>query len=32
MWELAIPVAIGVLAILVIGLLFAKLYKRSTRD
>ncbi|MDI4236917.1 flotillin domain-containing protein [Bradyrhizobium sp. Arg237L] len=32
MWELAVPVVIGVLAILVIGLMFAKLYKRSTRD
>ena len=32
MWELAIPVAIAVLVVLVIGLMFAKLYKRSTRD
>ena len=32
MWELAVPVAIGVLAVLVIGLLLAKLYRRSTRD
>ena len=32
MWELAVPVAIAVLVILVIGLMFAKLYKRSTRD
>ena len=32
MWELAVPVVIGVVVILVIGLLFAKLYKRSTRD
>ncbi len=32
MWELAVPVAIGVLAFLVIGLLLAKLYRRSTRD
>ena len=32
MWELAIPVAIGVTVIIVIGLMFAKLYRRSTRD
>src|ERR1700729_1376824 len=32
MWELAVPVSIGVLAVLVIGLLLAKLYRRSTRD
>ena len=32
MWELAVPVAIGVIVILVIGLLLAKLYRRSTRD
>jgi flotillin len=32
MWELAVPVAIGVIAILVIGLIFARLYRRSTRD
>src|ERR1700753_157673 len=32
MWDLAVPVAIGVIAILVIGLIFARLYKRSTRD
>jgi len=32
MWELAVPVAIGVLVVLVIGLLLAKLYRRSTRD
>ncbi|MCK1637718.1 flotillin family protein [Bradyrhizobium sp. 157] len=32
MWELAIPVTIGVIAVLVIGLLLAKLYRRSTRD
>ena len=32
MWELAVPVAIGVIAVLVIGLLLAKLYRRSTRD
>ena len=32
MWELAIPVAIGVLAIFVIGFMFATLYRRSTRD
>ena len=32
MWELAVPVLIAVIAILVIGLLFARLYKRSTRD
>ena len=32
MWELAVPVVIGVLVVLVIGLLLAKLYRRSTRD
>src|SRR3979411_2774962 len=32
MWELAVPVAIGVAVIFVIGLLFARLYRRSTRD
>ena len=32
MWELALPVTIGVLAFLIIGLLLAKLYRRSTRD
>src|SRR5258705_5406987 len=32
MWELAVPVAIGVTVIIVIGLMFAKLYRRSTRD
>ena len=32
MWELAVPVSIGVVAILFIGLLFARLYRRSTRD
>ena len=32
MWELAVPVAIGVTVILVIGLMFAMLYRRSTRD
>ena len=32
MWELAVPVAIGVVAILVIGVMFARLYRRSTRD
>jgi len=32
MWELAVPVAIGVAAVFVIGLLFARLYRRSTRD
>ena len=32
MWDLAVPVAIAVIAILVIGLMIAKLYKRSTRD
>ena len=32
MWELAIPVTIGVVVVLVIGLLLAKLYRRSTRD
>src|SRR6266850_1129864 len=32
MWELAVPVAIGVIVVLFIGLLFAKLYRRSTRD
>src|SRR6202047_2943084 len=32
MWDLALPVAIGVIVILVIGLVFARLYKRSTRD
>ena len=32
MWELAVPVAIGVIVVLVIGLLLAKLYRRSTRD
>src|ERR1700682_1570253 len=32
MWELAVPVSIGVIAVLVIGLMFARLYRRSTRD
>jgi flotillin len=32
MWDLAIPVVIGVIVILVIGLMFARLYRRSTRD
>src|SRR5258707_8887642 len=32
MWELAVPVAIGVAAVFVMGLLFARLYRRSTRD
>jgi flotillin len=32
MWELAVPVSIGVVVILVIGLMLAKLYRRSTRD
>ena len=32
MWELAVPVSIGVAVILVIGLMLAKLYRRSTRD
>ena len=32
MWELAVPVAIAVVVVLVIGLLLAKLYRRSTRD
>ena len=32
MWELAIPVAIGVAAVFVLGVLFARLYRRSTRD
>ena len=32
MWELAVPVAIGVIVVLVIGLLLANLYRRSTRD
>src|SRR5258708_21713820 len=32
MGELAVPVAIGVIVVLVIGLLFARLYRRSTRD
>ena len=32
MWDLALPVAIGVTVILVIGLMFARLYRRSTRD
>src|SRR6202049_1843169 len=32
MWDLAIPASIGVIAILVIGLMFARLYRRSTRD
>jgi flotillin len=32
MWELAVPVTIGVIVVLVIGLLLAKLYRRSTRD
>lgn len=32
MWELAVPVSIGVIVVLVIGLLLAKLYRRSTRD
>jgi flotillin len=32
MWELAVPVAIGVVLVLVIGFMFATLYRRSTRD
>ena len=32
MLELAVPVSIGVIAVLVIGLMFARLYRRSTRD
>jgi flotillin len=32
MWDLAVPVVIAVIAILVVGLMIAKLYKRSTRD
>src|SRR6202163_3109219 len=32
MWELAVPVSIDVVAFLFIGLLFARLYRRSTRD
>src|SRR6476619_1451662 len=32
MFELAIPVAIGVAVVFVLGLLFARLYRRSTRD
>src|SRR3984893_10079542 len=32
MWDLAIPVVIGVILILVVGLMFARLYRRSTRD
>src|SRR3569833_1030944 len=32
MWELAVPVAIAVVVVLVIGLLLANLYRRSTRD
>src|SRR5229473_1011198 len=32
MWDLAVPASIGVIAILVIGLMFARLYRRSTRD
>src|ERR1700753_2068620 len=32
MWELVVPVSIGVIVVLVIGLLLAKLYRRSTRD
>src|ERR1700688_3425849 len=32
MWELAVPVSIGVIAVLAIGLMLARLYRRSTRD
>src|SRR6202789_759330 len=32
MGDVAVPVSIGVLVILVIGLMLAKLYRRSTRD
>src|SRR5882757_99719 len=32
MWELAIPVVIAVIAVFVIGFMFAILYRRSTRD
>src|SRR6185312_13319178 len=32
MWDLAVPVVIAVIAILVIGMMIAKLYRRSTRD
>ena len=32
MWELAVPVAISVLVVLIIGIFLAKLYRRSTRD
>jgi flotillin len=31
-WDLALPVATGVILFLVIGFMFASLYKRSTRD
>src|ERR1700740_896546 len=32
MWDLAVPVLIAVIAIFVVGVMIAKLYKRSTRD
>ena len=32
MWDLAVPVSIGVISFLSIGLMFARLYRRSTRD
>jgi flotillin len=31
-WDLVIPITIGVILFLIIGFLFASLYKRSTRD
>jgi flotillin len=31
-WDFAIPTAIGVILFLIVGFLFASLYKRSTRD
>jgi flotillin len=32
MWDIAVPVIIGVALVLVIGMMFARLYRRSTRD
>ena len=32
MWELAVPVSIGVVLFIIIGFMFATLYRRSTRD
>ena len=31
-WDLALPIAVGVILILAIGFVFASLYRRSTRD